>query len=39
MILTLAITALALLTGFAAWVLILLIGMAITNADYTGKHR
>ncbi|GAA4241089.1 hypothetical protein GCM10022254_68540 [Actinomadura meridiana] len=39
MILTLAIIALALLTGFAAWMLILFVGTAITNAGYMGRHR
>lgn len=39
MILALVIIGLALFTGFAAWVLILFVVMAVTNAGYTGRHR
>lgn len=33
------IIALALLTGIAAWALILFVGLAVTSTDYVGRHR
>lgn len=39
MISALVIIGLALLTGFAAWMLILFVGLAVTSNGYVGKHR
>ena len=39
MIAVLLISALALLTGFAAATLICLVGLAVTSTGYVGRHR